>query len=323
MYFFHSKELPSKLLNYFPNYKNSDNPFNGVGLTSAYDPIKEIYYLTKIDFVPIFAEIKYDEKLNRFTYNNKQISLSDRRYFADAGWTISYSPALKSYISFHDYKPVEYLVGERTFFSVINHDNISSIHQHNVRCDSYCNFYGVDYPHGFTLPINNRSEVQVLNSVEFQSETFLYNSNCKDRYHVLNQTYDKSLIYNTEQCSGWLTLNTKDKQKMSQHLKYDKKSFNPATQSYDIYIDKVEQKYRFNQFRDISLNRNLAEPLLLTDHTGYNFTLNSKSVDYNKSIYDKTLFRHSHSKLYLEKTVSGPNKLIFYLSNSQQVNSPR
>jgi hypothetical protein len=323
MYFFHSKELPSKLLQSFPNYKNNDNPFNGVGLTSAYDPIKEIYYLTKIDFVPIFTEITYNEKDNRFYYNNKQVFLSDRRYFADAGWTISYSPSLKAYISFHDYKPVEYLVGERNFFSVINHNNKSSIHQHNVRCDSYCNFYGVDYPHAFTLPINNGPEVQVLNSIEFQSETYLYNDNCKDRYHVLNESYNKALIYNTEQCSGWLTLNAKQKQNMSQHLKYDKVNFNNSTQSYDIYVDKVEQKYRFNQFRDISINRNLSQPLLLTDHTGYNFTLNPLAIDYKKSIYEKTLFRHSHSRLYLEKTVSGPNKLIFYLSNSQQVNSPR
>jgi hypothetical protein len=110
---------------------------------------------------------------------------------------------------------------------------------------------------------------------------------------------------------------------MSQHLKYDKVNFNNSTQSYDIYVDKVEQKYRFNQFRDISINRNLSQPLLLTDHTGYNFTLNPLAIDYKKSIYEKTLFRHSHSRLYLEKTFSGPNKLIFYLSNSQQVNSPR
>lgn len=321
MYFFFNKELPSKLLTYFPNYHNFDNPFTGVGLTSSYDPTYETYYLTKKDYVPKLDTITYNEQTKKFYNNAIEISLSDTRYFDDAGWTVSYNPSIKGFVSFHDYKPSDYLSSEKHFFSIINSGNRSSIHEHNVRFDSFCNFYGIDYPHSFILPINNGQNVEVLHNIEYQAETFIYNPNGIDRYHVLQSTYDKALVYNTEQCSGWLNLLQKNKSNMAEMLKYDKLNLN--VNSFDIYIDKVEQKYRFNQIRDISKDRTLQEPLILTSVNGYEFVLNTNAVDYKKSIYERKKIRHTHSKLYLEKTVSGSNKHIFYLSNSKQVQSPR
>lgn len=322
-YYFFLNNLPSKLLTYFPNFKDSDNPYSGVGLTSSYDPSYETYYITKVDYVPKMEGITYNESDNTFYYKSAPISLQNPIYFEDAGFTISYSPSLKSFISFHDYRPVDYIATENHFFSIINSNSKSSIHQHNVRCDSYCNFYGVDYPHALTLPINNGPNVQILNSVEFQSETFLYNANCKDVYHELKETYNRAMIYNTEECSGFLNLIPKQKNNMSAMLKYDKFNYNPATKGFDIYIDKVEQKFRFNQFRDISIDRNSAQSLILTDPTGYKFNINPLAIDYNKSIFQRPKMRHTHSKLYLERTVSGANKILFYFTNLQQTLSSR
>ena len=324
LYYFLNKELPSKLLNKFPNFKDKDNPYVGVGLTSSYDSTYELYYLTKKDYEPNSKySIEYNEQTNEFTVDGIQIFLSDRKYFNDASWTISYSPSLKFFISFHDYHPVDYITNENHFYSIINKDNKSQIYKHNNTCSSYCNFYGIDYPHAFTLPLNSQGETVIINSIEYQAETFLYKENCRDRNHILNNTYDKALIYNTEQCSGWLLLNIKNKSSMSQQLKYDKKLYNYANNGYDIYVDKVEQKYRFNQFKDIVKDRSSLNELLQTKANGYIFDVNPDAVDFNRSIYESKKIRHTHSKLYLEKTISNDKKHIFYLNNTKTTTSPR
>ena len=327
MFYWFDKYLPSQLLKYYPDFKDSDNPINGVGLLSAYDPSYEILYLTKKDYTPIYNDIQYNSTTKQFTYKGLNISLSDRKYFNDASFTLSYSPSLKAFISWHDYHPVSYINTENHFFSIINTNNKSSIHEHNVRCDSFSNFYNIDYPHAFRLPINNGQEVDILRSVEYQADTLLFKDNCKDFYQVLDTTYDKAIISNQEQISGNILLNIKEKNNMLASLKYDKVLYNSLKDGYDIYVDKNEQKYRFNKFSDIVKDRGefttVKEELIQTDDSGYKFTINKQAIDYNKSIYEKKKFRNTQSELYLEKTISGVNKHIFYLANIKQTNSPR
>lgn len=330
MYYWFNKYLPSQLLKSYPDYVNKDNPINGVGLISAYDPSYEILYLTKKDFTPnqlYKNDISYNSTTNKFSYKGFNISLYDRKYFNDCSFTLSYSPSLKSFISWHDYQPISYINTENHFYSIINKDNKSSIHEHNVRCDSFSNFYGVDYPHAFKLPINNGQEVEILRSIEYQADTLLFKDNCIDFYQVLDTTYDRAIILNEEQISGNLYLNIKTKNSMGSSLQYDKSLYNVLKDGYDIYIDKNEQKYRFNKFSDIVKDRGefttVKEELINNDDSGYKFTLNKLSLDYAKSIYERKKFRNTQSELYLEKTISGSNKHIFYLNNTKQTNSPR
>ena len=330
MYYFFQKYLPSQLLKQFPDFVDYDNPYAGVGLVSTYDASYETYYITKKDFSiksEFIGLITYNPTKNEFIYKNNVISLYDTTYFEDASWTISYSPSLKAFISYHDYHPVAYINTENHFLSVLNKDGKGSIHIHNERCDSFSNFYGKDYPHAFILPINNGQEVEILKSIEYQAETFLYKNDCRDKFHVLDTTYDRAMIYNSEQITGWLNLIKKDNRNMSQLLKYDKDVYNALQPGFDIYYDKVEQKFRFNHFHDITKDRGeysgATEELLKTDSSGYKFEINPSAVNYGKNIYQKKKIRHARSRLYLEKKVSGPNKHIFYFSNMKQTNSPR
>lgn len=325
VFYFFDKYLPLFLLKDFPEYP-SDNPYNGIGLLSTYDPSYETYYLTKKDYSlkPEYKDqITYDKQTNTFKLKSIPVSITDSRYFTDCSWTISYNPSLKAFISFHDYHPNGYITSENHFYSIINEGGKSSIYNHNNRCDLFCNFYNKDYPHAFTLPINSGAQVDIVNAIEYQSQSFIYQNNCSDSFHEMHNTYNRALIYNTEQITGWINLLQKEKNNGFQAIQYNRSPFNPVTGGFDIYIDKREQKFRFNKYRDITKDRmNIQQSLIQTHMNGYTFDINPDAVNYEKNPYLCGKIRHTSSKLYLEKTVSGNSKQIFYLTNINQTKSP-
>jgi hypothetical protein len=61
------ENLPSQLLEAFPNYALYDNPVAGVGCQSIYDSQYELLYLSKVDYVPLDSCIKYDPIIGFYT----------------------------------------------------------------------------------------------------------------------------------------------------------------------------------------------------------------------------------------------------------------
>ena len=173
--------------------------------------------------------------------------LGDPRYFDNASWTISYDPKSKSWISFHDWHPNFLLPSKNNFCSILG----AGIWIHNSRSDSYCNFYGVDYPFEVEIVTPTGQNVNTLKSIEYQMEVFQWDQDGIDRNHVLDFNFDKAVVYNTEQLSGELRLNLSPKNNAPAMLNYPQ--VNPS--SIDILYSKVEQKYRFNQFWDITDDR--------------------------------------------------------------------
>ena len=72
-----------------------------------------------------------------------------------------------------------------------------------------------------------------------------------NKFHVLDYNFDRAYIYNTEQVSGELRLNLQPKNDPVGRTQYP--VVNPT--SIDILYSKEEQKYRFNQFWDITDDR--------------------------------------------------------------------
>ena len=145
-------------------------------------------------------------------------------------------------------------------------------------------------------------------------------ADCTDRYHVLDFNFNWAYIYNTEQVSGNLHLNMKPKNNAPE-LNNFPQSFedvnDPLNSRHEILYEKVEQKYRFNQFWDSTDNRgeqiipsgnfNSGAPLVLgfaplrTDLDGYRQWLNPQNIDYFKDPLQRKKFRHYWNKLYLER----------------------
>ena len=314
--------LPYAIIEDFPTFELTDNTIIGVGCQSIYDNSDGIVYFTKRDFKlrPEFVgRVSYISKDDFRLDAAGLIKLGDPRYFDDASWTVSYDPKTKTWVSFHDWHPNFLLPSKNHFLSVAN----AGIWRHNYRTDSYCNFYGQDYPFEVELVTPTGQNVNTLKSLEYIMEVFVWGTNGVDRNHVLDFNFDKAIVYNTEQLSGELRLNLTPKNDPTGMLAYPK--VNPS--SIDILYSKEEQKYRFNQFWDITDDRgefsNARRMMFNTRPNGYNKDINQLYVNYNKAPEQRKRFRHYQSNLILRRTVSGPNNMQLKLINSKNQYSPR
>lgn len=322
MHWWFKENLPSKLLEDFPNFNDKDNPVTGVGLVSVFDNTDEKYYLTKRDYKlkDIYkGNTTYDPSTNTFNAGAGKFNLGDSTYFENASFTISYSPKDEAFVSWHDWHPDWLIQGETHFLSVKD----KSIWKHNERTDSYCNFYGIDYPFEIEFVVNNGQTVEVLRSVEYQLQAGKYFNDGQDFHHILDENFDYAVIHNSEQISGYLKLVLAKKGNMNELLNYPRL----GTEEYLIKYDKEEQKTRINMFWDITKDRGEFSkhnfPLWTTEANGYVKHITNKAVNYEKSTYQRKKFRHTQHKILLIRKVSADKKLIFRLANSKQTVSPR
>jgi hypothetical protein len=313
-----AKYLPSEILKLFPEYKYTNNALIGVGVQMIYDNIYEIVYISKKDYKPII-DLKYDVDVNEFYTDDTGVRivypLGSPVAFEDASWTISYDPKNKMWISFHDWIPT-FLIPSKTHFMSVKND---SVWKHNSTCTSYCKYYGENYPWEVEFVSSTGQQISTLRNLEYQLEAYNYFDNCKDKFHVLDENFDDGIVYNSEQISGLLNFNIKPKNDPVGLLNFPK-----VTPNYiDILYTKEENKYRFNQFWDVTRDRlefnktQFPVPMFNTDATGYKFEINPLYIDYNKSPLQRKKFRHYFNKVFLRKRVSGDIKFLFKLSNQK------
>jgi len=346
--------MPYKLTEDFPDYPWQDNPVAGIGMQAVYDNNNTILYFAKkdykvkeqykdkLEYVPLEAKGKGDY----FRLSDQPASrflLGDPTVFDNASWTMSYDPKNKFWISFHDWHPDLTIPTKDVFLTSKN----NTIWKHNLLCNDYCKFYGVNYPFEIEIPIPTGQSVTTVKSIEYILECYRRSAfNCVDQFHVLDFNFDHAVIYNTEQVSGYLNLNLFPKNNISLSLQYPK--LNPNLASYDVLYSKEEQKYRINQFWDITRDR--AEfpigsnypptgPLIpgttilqgnyddqyiwLTGPDGYSRTLNPANMDYTKPLLQRKKFRHYLNYITLRKDISGDVNMIFKLLNTKNQQSPR
>jgi len=346
--------MPYKLTEDFPDYPWQDNPVSGIGCHSTYDSSSTILYFAKKDYglkaefkgLVVYVPLNLKGKGDYFTVigqPNIRYLLGDPRIFDDASWTISYDPKAQYWISFHDWHPDLLLPTKDIFLSIKN----NTLWKHNYLCDTFCNFYGNQ--HGFELefPIVTGQTVMTTRSMEYALECYRRNEeSCIDQHHVLDYNFDQAIVYNTEQVSGYLNLNLYPKNDINLSLEYPKLGTNQA--SYDILFSKEEQKYRFNQFWDITKNRDefpigsnypptgvlvpgttilqgnySSQNTWITSIDGYNRILNPNNMDYGKPELQRKKFRHYLNFLSLRKEQCDNVNMILKLSNSKNQYSLR
>lgn len=341
--------LPYFLTDDFPDFELKENPYIGIGCQSIYDNENQILYFTKKDYqlrkdLPASTTIEYVEKnIFNILINGQvagQTTLQNPAYFNDASWTISYDPKLESFVAYHDWHPDLLLPGKNTFMSIKN-DNLNinfknAIWLHNYRCDLYCNYYGIDYPFEVEWNVHTGGLVNSLRSIEYIMEVYKYADNCYDRFHVLDFNFDEAVVYNTEQCSGLLKLNLTPKNNAPLILQYPQ--ITPT--NIQILYSKEEQKYRFNQFWDVTASRGefplnapyppttmvgtFAERTIWnTQPNGYIRVLNPNNLNYNKNQLERKKFRHYSNLVLLRRLVSGDKKMMVMIASNKNLYSPR
>ena len=325
--------LPYRITEYFEDFELLDNPVVGVGCQSMYDNENGLLYFSKRDF-----KLKDDFSKDDFVYQGGYkfiyiptgliVDLGDPLFFEDASWTISYDPKTDAWISYHDWHPTLNMPGKNTFMTISPKD-LKSIWIHNERCDLYCNYYGDNYPFEVEFRVNTGQVVNSLRSIEYILECYKYAPNCYDRFHVLDFNFDEAVIYNTEQVSGLLKLNLNPKKNPTAILQYP--IINPA--SIDIIYSKEENKYRFNQFWDITADRGeyfnpsipgfAQRPIWNTEANGYIRTLNPANLNYDKAELQRKKFRHYTTVVLFRRLISNDRKMLVMITNTKDLYSPR
>jgi hypothetical protein len=171
-------------------------------------------------------------------------------------------------------------------------------------------------------------------------------NNCVDQHNVLDYNFDRAVIYNYEQVSGYLNLNLYPKNDITLSLEYPK--LNTNQNSYDILFSKEENKYRFNQFWDITKDRAefpigsdypptgpvipgttiiqgsySSNNIWITASNGVTRILNPNNMDYNKSQTERKKFRNYINFLNLSRVQCNDVNMILKFSSSKNEYSPR
>jgi hypothetical protein len=327
-----NKYLPYQLIKDFPNYYLTDNPVVGIGCQSVFDNTNQILYFSKRDFRrrrDFAGSFQYAPQYgyNKFLINDSiQVTLGDPDYFEDCSWTISYDPKNKMWISFHDWHP-ELTISSKNYFITTKtlQSQAGGIWKHNDNDYEFCRYYGISYPFEIEFIAATGQTVNTLKSLEYDLECYTYDIDGIDMYHVLDFNFDHAIVHNTEQVSGVLNLNLNPKGNPIAALQYPK--INPT--SIDIIFSKEEQKYRFNQFWDITRDRgeftypNVQQPIWNTELNGYKRDLNINNLDYQKASFERKKFRHYTTHVLLSRSVSGPVKMLFKITNVKNQYSPR
>jgi hypothetical protein len=124
---FFTDHLAFEILRYYPNVP-TDNHFNGVGLHGVYDSKYDRIIITKLDYIPLTNNIKYDATTNDFYIEQGVgqniiktiVYLTDNTYFCNKSWTLSFNMNTQSWVSFHSYIPNWYIAENNFFYSGLN-----------------------------------------------------------------------------------------------------------------------------------------------------------------------------------------------------------
>lgn len=307
-----------------PNpFQLTDNPVVGIGCQTIFDNKNQIVFFTKKDYIvrtDISDTVVYVSGRIFRVNGVLDVELGDPAYFAPASWTVSFDPKTQGWIAYHDWHPDLVLPSKKTFMTTKGNE----IWVHADRCDSYCNFYGVDYPFEVEYSLHTQVQVNTLRNVMYMMEVYKYEDNCDDRFHVLDFNFDEAVVYNSEQCSGLLRLNITPKNNAPAILNFP--TINST--SIDILFAKEEHKYRFNQFWDITDDRGEFNPtaertIFNTQPNGYIKDLNPANLNYTKFALERKKFRHYKNTVLLRRNVSGNRNMIIALAVQMNLNSPR
>lgn len=310
--------IPIRLRQKFPEFKLKNNPVSGVGYQIVYDNIYESVYYCKKDYYPKPEKnITYDPVKNQFKSGNTIVELTNTDYFEDCSMTLSYSPSMKSFQSFHDWIPDAVIQEERHFLTV--KDN--GIWKHNTRKDLFCNYYNKDYPYQLGFQQSLGQNTSILQSIEYIQEAYTYKTDALDRYHEYYNTFDWAMVWNSEQCSGLLNLIE------AENIRYQEEVFPEFISDLKVKIPyrKVENKFRFNMFYDYTKNRGRYDDSKLqpifTKLNGYDFIINPSYIDFK--IERPPRLRHNWFNVWYSKEICGPVHYITKINNSKFLFSPR
>lgn len=221
------------------------------------------------------------------TYDSENYRVIFTQVNRENSWTISYSPILESWISYHSYTPNFYFNALDRFYSWV--DNNRNIWRHN-NWGNYQTYYNRLYPHIVEYVVNTSPiQTKIWNDITIQTKAQVYNSETKTYVEDLYTTFNKGIIYNDRQTTGELNLIVKDDSLYDENY-----LINQVESSLDniSIIDRTEKNWFINDFRDIRVDYN--QPIWRKVNKDIQKELNTNSLDIYKDWTQLESFRDKY-----------------------------
>lgn len=306
------KHLPFKILKKdFPGRDdvNLDNAFKDLGIIMWFDNKFNRIFITKKDYILTNDLVGYDKEIGWYLQqgeNRLPIQLKD--YAKDASWTIAYSPIYDSFISYYDFFPNYALSYTNHFSTGINYSYNNDVLEegvwsHLLTNKSFQVFYGKKYAWEIEYVEKNNLVNKILTSISAWVMSHRYHG----EYNIAElrkHSFNKGLIYNNTNNSGWLEFQYEDNFNKSKYpIQIDN-----LTQM--IPVSHVDEKININYFFNRTRNQELNTPILLWDDNEINFDLNPTAISFSgKKVLER--IRGDWEKIRLIQDKSSLFKQIF------------
>jgi hypothetical protein len=210
-------------------------------------------------------------------------------------------------------------VEQQNFFQSGINSGDASLWNHLLTNKGYQTFYGVFHPFDVETITKTDPQTKVLTNVSYRLDVLRY-TNSYDWKLMKDVTFTEAVIHSTQQTSGNLKLNVRDKNDMSSGLltTIDSDGINiPVSQTDDIW--------RFNKFSDVTRDHNSLMPVMVYGCGNVNRKVNPKAVDYNKTsnMLTRMRLRSDWFKIKLSNTQHSRYKFIFKWVMNKSINSGR
>lgn len=295
-------------------------------VSTVVDTIAEESCILGTEIIPGYTEeqeqeITYIQITEEFSYIDGT-PFNVTQNLVNNSWTMSYSLKRQEWRSWHPYLPSFYLHAQERFYSWPQGSR--HIWKHNIQ-GSYRTFYDTVYP--FIVEyVDNPSPVstKVWDYLMFQTETKEYDSVTEEYKDIRDITFNKVLLYNTEQTSGILNITPKQNQSSNYLLQQTQSNSSLGT----IIADRNERDWTLNDMRDIRMNTTV--PMFIKDFTQLQSNyyidkiVNPAAISYSKSWNQLESFRDKFLVVRLIFDTFDTNKrLTFYYSYLQKNMSER
>jgi len=244
----------------FTNINNPVNPY-GTGYHSTYDSKFNRVIFTKRDYLLLPEKISSLEIVNMkpisgaidFVYNTEDgifyqgttpVPLSNKLYFEDKSFTVSFSLNTFQWVSWHSYIPNFYIHSKGRMFSWEVGEPNNYYWIHGVE-GHYQTFYGRRYPHIIegVLPVGREN---IFDDITIQTKALSYDPVRKQYLEMRHVTFNKINIYNNLQNSGELVMQVKQETPGRQNW-FSQQIKRTLGQ---IIISKENGSWNINSFRD-------------------------------------------------------------------------
>ena len=299
------QNLPFTISKYLDNVP-IDNPYLGIGILLHYDSRFNRLFLTKLDYQPLDALIRYSD--GKFYKENTEIFLQDKRYFANKSWTTSYNFYTQSWVSMHSFTPNFYIANQNWWISGLNGNGLgaSSLWVHNLTNKSYQVYYGKLHPFILDVRANPSIQNKKVLGVEYYIDVIRYHREF-DKTYIKDKAFNKAVVSNRYQTTGLLFLKPNEKHLLHQFLQYPKSTLSGT----EILVNSNKNGFQFNDIVNKAKNDDNNLPIWISSANNVDKFVNLAAIDTINNKINNNYIEGQELEVRLINDESSNKKIIF------------